>query len=391
MEARGAAAAAVFLWTFVVLALGRVTAWPIARGWASLVGGLVTALILRLSPAVIDVQVMLLLAGLMVMAGLAEAAGLFAGLRRTLVQLPAWQALWASCALMALVSAALLNDAAVVVLIPFLLPALRGLGVPVVPAVALLAVASNLGSLLTPFGNPQDAVLAAHAHLSLLQFVTVQGPFVLFGLALLGLASWRACRKLGPVSEQPPHATPRGRTWVMLCVGLFLVLAAAAPWGLGTSAAVCATLAWLGLRFRIVDEADAAAWKGLDWNVLALFVGLYFLTGGLPAWIPPQWQIAGLKSPVAAAAATTVLSNSVGNVPAILTFVRLDPVWTLQHAMFLVTVSTMGGALLLTGSAASLLAADQARKLGVEVRFTAFLQQAWWALPILIVGAWATW
>ena len=154
MEARGAAAAAVFLWTFVVLALGRVTAWPIARGWASLVGGLVTALILRLSPAVIDVQVMLLLAGLMVMAGLAEAAGLFAGLRRTLVQLPAWQALWASCALMALVSAALLNDAAVVVLIPFLLPALRGLGVPVVPAVALLAVASNLGSLLTPFGNP---------------------------------------------------------------------------------------------------------------------------------------------------------------------------------------------------------------------------------------------
>ena len=87
----------------------------------------------------------------------------------------------------------------------------------------------------------------------------------------------------------------------------------------------------------------------------------------------------------------TVLSNLVGNVPAILVLLRLDPSWTVQHAAFLVTTSTLGGALLLTGSAASLIAADQARRQGVEVRFLAFLRHGLWAMPILLLGAWLRW
>jgi Na+/H+ antiporter NhaD/arsenite permease-like protein len=61
------------------------------------------------------------------------------------------------------------------------------------------------------------------------------------------------------------------------------------------------------------------------------------------------------------------------------------------HAQFLVTTSTLGGTLLLTGSAASLLAADQGKKHGVEVRFRDYLVHAVWALPVLVAGAWLTW
>lgn len=356
-----------------------------------------TALLLRVSWRVIDLQVLALLAGLMVLAGLAEAAGLFAGLRRRLLRLPPGAALWVSLVVVAATSAAILNDAAVVVLVPLLLPALRGMGLRPVPVVVLMAVAANVGSLLTPFGNPQNAVLARAAGLDVVDFVRTQALFVVLGLALLAIPSWRLGRRLAAIAaEAPAHVAPHGRTWLVVCILLFLAAAIAAPRfdvGLGTVALAAAALALAGLWLSLGRVAGRAAWRCLDWNVLLLFVGLYLLTAGLPSWFPAaRVPTAQMDGPWTALIGVTVLSNLVGNVPAVLTFLSLDAAWTVGHAEFLVTVSTLGGALFLTGSAASLLAADQARKCGVEVRFLPFLRHALpWTLPVLLLGAYVTW
>lgn len=397
MDARAAAAAVVFAATFLLLALGRIGRVPVPRGPAAVVGGLLTAALYSISWRAVDWDVMALLAGLMVLAGLAEAAGLFAGLRRRLARLDPALALWVSLLLVASASAILLNDAAVVVLVPFLLPTLRNRGLPLVPSVTLMAVAANVGSLLTPFGNPQNAALAHHADLGVLDFLRVQGPLVMVGLALLGAASLWVARRAVAVAEEPvPHAQPRGRPALALSIALFLGLAVVGPAhgiALGVAALAAAAVAYAALRGVVGGEADRAAWRGLDWNVLMLFAGLYMLTAGLPHWFPTdRFPLARLDTPLAALLGTSLLSNLVGNVPAILTFIRLDPAWATRHAPFLVTVSTLGGALLLTGSAASLLAADQARKSGVEVRFLPFLRNAVpWVLPLLVAGAWLTW
>lgn len=206
------AAAAVFAVTFLLLAFGRFAHWRLPRGGIALAGGILTAALLRVSWRVIDAQVLLLLAGLMALAGLAEAAGLFAGLRRRLGARRPGMALWLAIAVMAVSSTLLLNDAAVVVLVPLLLPVLLARGLPAVPAVTLLAVAANLGSLLTPYGNPQDAVLARAAGLGVADFLAQQGPLVLAGLALLAVPSWLLGRKAQPI---PAPATaplePKGR------------------------------------------------------------------------------------------------------------------------------------------------------------------------------------
>lgn len=396
MQITHAAAAAVFGLTFLGLAFGKVGRRIVPRGLIALAGGLATALLLGLSPAVIDLQVILLLAGLMVLAALAETAGLFAGFRHWLLHRPPAFALWVCILTMALTSAALLNDAAVVVLVPFLVPLLRNLGLALVPSVTLLAVAANLGSLLTPFGNPQNAVLAAHAGLGVTDFLARQGLLVVVGLLVLGLACWGLARKPVPQRDLPfAAAHPRGRIWLVFCIVAFLVgatLTARLGLGQGTVAAVAASFAFAGLRIVTGREADRAAWRGLDWNVIALFVGLYFLTGGLSQWFPTGVVHASSLGRTSATIVTTLLSLTVGNVPAILTLVHLEPEWTRLHAAFLVTVSTLGGALLLTGSAASLLAADAARKHGIEVRFGEFLR---WAvptvLPVLVLGAWLNW
>ncbi len=392
-------AAALFGLCFLVLAVGRVGRLQLPRGPVAFVAGLFTAALLGLSWRVIDWDVIALLAGLMALAGLAEAAGLFSGLRRRLLNLPPGLALWVALAVVALASALLLNDAAVVVLTPFLLPVLRNLGLRPVPAVAFIAVAANAGSLLTPFGNPQNAVLAGAGGLGVLDFLRVQGPWVLLAMALLGAAAWREGRRAVPpeggARPVPPQAA-RGRPAVVAGIVAFLALAVAAPRtgiGLGAAALACAAGTWLLLRLRLGREADRAAVRGLDWNVIALFLGLYLLTAGLEQWFPAASLDPGrLDDPWSALAVTTVLSNLVGNVPATLVFLELDPAWTRLHAPFLVTVTTLGGALFLTGSAASLLAADQAKRLGVEVRFLPFLRLAApWTLPVLLLGAWATW
>lgn len=390
------AAAALFAVTFLLLALGRFAHWHLPRGAVAVAGGLVTALLLGVGWRAIDVQVLLLLAGLMALAGLAEAAGLFAGLRRRLHAQAPGRALWLALAVMAVSSALLLNDAAVVVLVPLLLPVLLARGLPAVPVVALLAVAANLGSLLTPYGNPQNAVLARAAGLGVGDFLVQQGPLVLVGMAVLAVPCWLLGRTAVPVPA--PLVAPlehKGRAWLLLCIAGFAVAAALAPrldLGLGTLAAAAAAVALAGLRLLLGPAATRAAAKGIDLNVLALFVGLYLLTGGLGHWFPAAWvPTDGLDGPWSSLAGVGVLSNLVGNVPAVLVLLRLDPAWTIAHAPFLVTASTLAGALLLTGSAASLIAADQAKRLGTEVRFLPFLVHAAWILPVVLLGAWLRW
>lgn len=386
-------AGAVFVTAFLLLALGRVGRLALPRGAVALAAGLLSALLLGVSWRVIDLQVLLLIAGLMGFAALAEEAGVLAGMRRRLHRFSPRLALWVCLAATALASAAILNDAAVVVLVPFLLPELRRLGLPPVRSVVLLAVAANLGSLLTPFGNPQNAVLASAAGLTVLDFLQAQAIPVVVGLLLLAVAS--RLTPLGtPTGEPVPPVTARARPWLLVSLLVFLAAATFQPWGLGlgTAAALTALLAWAGVRVRLGRVADRALGRSLDWNVLALFVGLYLLTGGLPLWAPVPDLAAYAGDAWRATATVTVLSNAIGNVPTILTLLRLDPVWTVQHAMFLVGASTMGGAMLLTGSAASLIAADQARRHGVEVRFLPFLRHALpWTLPVLLLGAWLAW
>ncbi|HUR25327.1 MAG TPA: SLC13 family permease [Candidatus Thermoplasmatota archaeon] len=406
MDAAGGVAAAAFVATFVLLGIGRLGRVKLPRGPVALVGGLLTALLLPLSWSVVDLQVLLLLTGLMGLAGLADAAGLFAGLRRRLAGLPPGAALWTAVAVMAIASAALLNDAAVVVLIPLLLPVLLARGLPPVAVVALLAVAANLGSLLTPYGNPQDAVLADAASLGPLDFLAVQGPLVVLGLALLALPCWWLGRRAVPVpAPLVEPLAPRGRPWLVACLLGFAAAASILPgrdvwghpwglgvWGPGAVAVLVFALAYAGIRPLVGRPADAAVRRTMDFNVLLLFVGLYLLTGGLGQWFPQAWvPTSSLHGPWPALAVVAALSNAIGNVPAILVLLRLDPSWTLRHAPFLAATSTLAGALLLTGSAASLIAADQARKLGVEVRFLAFLRHALWLVPLVLVAAWWTW
>ena len=55
----------------------------------------------------------------------------------------------------------------------------------VIPIVVMQTVAANLGSMLTPIGNPQNLYLYGKAGLSVGEFIWIMLPYTLFSLLLI--------------------------------------------------------------------------------------------------------------------------------------------------------------------------------------------------------------
>lgn len=110
----------------------------------------------------------------------------------------------------------------------------------------------------------------------------------------------------------------------------------------------------------------------VDWHLLVLFAGLFVVNGALEASGAPASALAALRGagialeePAWLFGASALLSNLVSNVPAVM---LLLPAATHPLAgATLALSSTLAGNLLLVGSIANLIVAEQAGRLGVAI------------------------
>ena len=79
------------------------------------------------------------------------------------------------------------NDVALVTFVPFALLALRTLDSPrhACFTVVMMTIAANLGSMLTPIGNPQNLYLYSATHMRIGEFVLLMLPYAVAALVLL--------------------------------------------------------------------------------------------------------------------------------------------------------------------------------------------------------------
>lgn len=77
------------------------------------------------------------------------------------------------------------NDVALLTFVPFTILILKmaGLKKHLIPILCLQTIAANLGSMLTPVGNPQNLYLYSISNMSLLQFLKIMAP--LSGISLV--------------------------------------------------------------------------------------------------------------------------------------------------------------------------------------------------------------
>ena len=250
------------------------------------------------------------------------------------------------------------NDVALLTFVPFTFVVLASLGAETreklaLPVVCMQTVAANLGSMLTPIGNPQNLYLYGKSGMGMGAFVALMLPYTLASLALLaGWALW-LCRGGSPVRKgtggpflAPQEGARPDRRIIWMDAALFIVCLLAVvrmlPYGAAFAAVLAATLL-----------ADRATLGRVDYSLLLTFVAFFIFIGNLgrveafSAWL--QQIIAGREVPVA------VLASQVSsNVPAALLLSGFT-----QEVEGLIVGTNLGGLGTLIASMASLISYRQ--------------------------------
>ena len=398
-------AALVFVFTYVAFSVGRVPGLRSDRTGAAIIGAALMLgfreLTLTEAQAQIDGATIALLFGMMVLSAALEVSGAFAligywVMRRARTPMAMMLGVGVTSAVL---SAFLINDVVCIAFTPLVLHICEALDCDPKPHLLALATGSNIGSVATITGNPQNILIASLSHISYGRFALALRPIAALSLALNIGVLWLVHRRTLAIPFNEARERPRPRVyarWVWkggLVSGAVLIafIAGAQP----------AIAALIGASFMLLTRAvnPKRLYTRVDWSLLALFVGLFVvvagvervgLAGRLLAMLEPLHPENAWGLTVVAA----VLSNVVSNVPAVMLLKSLVP--HLPHPesawLTLAMASTLAGNLTLPGSLATIIVVERAKSRS-KISFLDFLKVGLpSALLSLAVGAsWLAW
>jgi Na+/H+ antiporter NhaD/arsenite permease-like protein len=184
-----ALALAIFLMTYLGLALGRVPGFRIDRTGMAIVAAAAAvatgAIRWDRAVAAVDANTLVLLFGMMVVGAYLRLSGFFALVTRGTVRLARTPASLLALLVVAsgVLSALFVNDVVCVVLAPLVIELARRFALPTVPYLIALATASNVGSVATLTGNPQNMLVGSFSGVSYRAFLLAEAPVAVVGLA----------------------------------------------------------------------------------------------------------------------------------------------------------------------------------------------------------------
>ncbi len=381
----------IFGITYLALAAGKVPGLKIDRAGIALVGAaaMLASGILTMHEAAraVDYETLILLFGMMVVVAYLAIAGFF-------VLATDWIA--ANCRgprmLLAVIivvsgvlSAFLVNDVVCVALTPLVLQLCQRLKRPQIPYLVGLATASNIGSVATITGNPQNIIIGSLSHIVYLRFAARLSPVALVGLVIDFVVVAFVYRNVlskdttsvDANQEKSPPETHVDRPLLTKC--LLVTGVTVALFFAGQPIALVALVAAAVLLLDRVEPKKV--YEAVDWPLLVMFAGLFVVVRAFEVNVVRTWglerQQALLQSPVVLVSGLSlVLSNLVSNVPAVLLFKPLMDVMPQKELAWLALAmsSTLAGNLTLLGSVANLIVVENARRAGTELSFLEYLK-----------------
>ncbi|WP_072718593.1 MULTISPECIES: anion transporter [Planktothrix] len=374
--------------TYLGLALGIIPGLRMNRATISLVGSafLVTLGILTLEEAwqAIDANTIIFLLSMMVVNANLAYSGFFQLFLNRLIRITHTPfgllvVLTFSCGLL---SALFLNDTIALVFTPLILSLIQTLRLNPIPYLLALGAATNIGSVATINGNPQNILIGSFSQIPFLEFAQVLTPVAILGLMVQIALLWLFypdVRSLKPLVIPPRIRVKMVRPLliktVVITSGLFVAFIAGYP--LGISALTAAAL--LLMTRRIKPEKIL---KQVDWDLLVMFSGLFILTAAterlnlLQIFTPFAETTAGLLG------VTVILSNLISNVPAVLMMQPLINPQDTKSWLMLAAASTLAGNLTLFGSVANLIIVESAAKLRYKITFIDHLK---FGVPVTLI------
>ncbi|MGH9607717.1 MAG: anion transporter [Terracidiphilus sp.] len=425
-----AAACAVFVVSYLVFALGKLPGMKIDRPGMAIIGavlmvafGVVTA---GEALSFVDFDTLVLLFSMMLVVGCLHLAGFFEWIAALAVRrLKPQSLLPAIVFLTGALSAFFVNDIICLAMVPFALTAAKRMGLKPLPYMVAVATASNIGSVATITGNPQNILIGSYSGITYRAFLGHLGPVAAIGLVVDWLTiRWIFGKELGDDALRPdqafpdkafpddaivvplnpegaargfagetPHVNARAlrRAGVVAALVLIGFLAGVPPAMMAAIGAALMLVTWRGNPRLVYDE--------VDWGVLVFFVGLFLIVGGaenagLTHYLFDGARRLNMQNAGVFTVVTALLSNLVSNVPAVMLLKPLAPGFHNARSGWLVLAmaSTLAGNLTITGSVANLIVVERAKD-EVHVGFWDYSRVG---IPVTVVTltvgwAWLSW
>lgn len=368
--------------TYIGIAIGR---WPIFKSNRATialigVGALLVFRQIQFSdmPGYLDFNTLILLFSMMVINANLKFSGFFSWIGGFMTRTTRSPRLFLAIEILVigLLSSLFLNDTICLMFTPFILTLMDNLKRNPIPYLIALATASNIGSVATLTGNPQNMIIGNASGIPFTSFTLALFPAALAGCFII----WIVIYKLYPGEfAQNPYELPEmeklelNRSMIlkssMVIIGMAAAFIAGVPVALAAFLAACVLLLTRKTEPHLV-------FAEFDWGLLVFFSGLFIVSGSLETShvtekVFSMINLGVLKNLWGFSTISVILSNLVSNVPAVLLLKPIIPTLVNAQAGWLALAlsSTLAGNLTLLGSVANLIVAETASRWRVEISF----------------------
>lgn len=238
------------------------------------------------------------------------------------------------------------NDVSLITFVPFGMVVLKLAKQEqlMIPMVVLQTLAANLGSMLTPMGNPQNLYLYAQSGMDFWSFCGLMLPYVLLsGICLAAFCLFRPAQPVAAVSME--YQKQDLKKLACFCIGFLLCLL-----GLFDLLPPLAIAAVTALFLLIFDRPLLAK---IDYSLLATFLAFFVFIGNLGALEEFQTFLSSILSGYEELV-SVLASQIISNVPAALLLSGFTQQWPA-----LIVGCNLGGLGTLIASMASLISYKQ--------------------------------
>ena len=392
-------AVVIFLLTYVTVAAGRLPFFRIDRTGAAVVGASLMvatgAVTLDEANRSIDLNTIVLLFGMMIVVANLRLSGFFrlvSARAARHVRRP-WLLLLTIIGVTGLFSAFFVNDTICLAMAPLVYEITSHLKRNPTPYLLAVAMASNVGSVATITGNPQNILIGSFSQIPYRDFASSLVWIALTGLlltaALLLLAYRREFSDLTPIPvDMLPEHVNRALLWKSIVVASVMIV----MFFLGQPVAKVAIVAggFLLLTRRVKPEKF---YREINFSLLTLFAGLFVVVAGLEktsafaALVVRASHLSLNRVPVLSLV-TAALSNLVSNVPAVLILKSFVARLAEPHRAWLALAmsSTLAGNFTITGSVANLIVVEKAAEHKIHISFWEYFRVGA-PLTIVTIGA----
>ncbi len=387
----------IFLLTYFLIAVRKVRGKVIPSWVAACVGA---ALMLGLGVVsvkdawnFIDFSVLYLLVGMMLMTASLQYCGLFEIVVDAMMThiKDHRQFLTGVVIVTAFLSAVTLNDAVVLIITPIVLRCCKKLHAEPVPYLVAVFVAANIGCMATITGSPHNALVASQSGLGFLQYSACALPLtvICLGLSIFILQKVYGGRLVkedlsGDSEEFSTYSLDRPRLYAVSCVAVAAVVLFALSGYIGLKIYQIALAAGIiSLLITMTGRPYSAVFvvRHVEWTILLFFIGLFTITAGVvgSGLMDSIESLFGLgdgstPSVFGMMTFTTILSNLVSNVPAVMLVGQMLPMDNTVLWISLAVFSSLAGNLTLIGAATNIIVSNSCERHKIHLDFVRYLK-----------------